>query len=59
MSLNNYPNQYYPPERLQEAFLILHPQILERYNITLEQFHDAMPRASNFSNLKYPISDEY
>ena len=59
MSLENYPVEQYSPDVIQESYLILHPQILERYDITLEEFYAAFPRWSNFSQLKYPIVDEY
>lgn len=59
MWLDQYPSEFYEASRIKEAYLILHPQILERYDITREEFYDAFPRASNFSQLKYPIVDEY
>jgi len=59
MALDNYPLEDYSPERIQEAYLILHPSILDRYEITQAQFHEAFPRGSNFSQLKYPIEDEH
>jgi len=59
LNLDSYPVEHYPPERIQNAVLILHPQILERYEITQQEFHAAFPRASNFSQLKYPIVDEH
>jgi hypothetical protein len=59
MSLKNYPEEHYSPEILQEAYLILHPHMLKRYNITLEELYDVFPRGSNFSQLKYPIVDEH
>jgi len=57
--LSHYPVEHYPPERIQEAQLILHPGILERYEITLEEFHWVFARGSNFSQLKYPIVDKH
>lgn len=57
--LSHYPIETYSPERIQEAFLIIHPKILERYDITREEFHNAFERGSNFSQLKHPIADEY
>ncbi len=55
--LSNYPLEIYTPKRIQEAYLIIHPQILERYKITRWEFYDAFERGSNFSHLKYPIQD--
>lgn len=57
--LSSYPTQTYSPERIRNAHLIIHPKILERYEITREEFHDTFERGSNFSQLKYPIVDEY
>lgn len=55
----NYPIEIYTPEQIQEAVLILHPKIIERYEITHEEFHSVFTQGSNFSHLKYPIEDEY
>lgn len=57
--LSRYPIEEYTPDRIQNAFLIIHPKILERYEITLEEFHGVFERGSNFSQLKYPIVDEH
>lgn len=59
MPLDNYPIQQYSRERIQESYLILHPQIIARYEITLQELYDVFPRGSNFSQLKYPILDEH
>lgn len=59
MHLDNYPEETYSDERLQDAYLILHPDVLELYNITRTKYFEAYPRASNFSHLKYPIVDEH
>lgn len=58
MSLHLYPKEHYPAERIQDAYLIIHPKILERYDISREEFYWVFERASNFSQLKYPIEDE-
>jgi len=57
--LNSYPRESYTPERIKQAYLIIHPHVLERYQITRWEFYDAFERGSNFSHLKYPIQDEY
>ena len=57
--LNNYPIESYTPERIQETYLIIHPNVLERYHITLWEFHGVFERGSNFSHLKYPIEDKH
>ena len=57
--LTAYPTEEYTPERIQNAFLIIHPKVLERYKITHDEFHGVFERGSNFSQLKYPIEDEY
>lgn len=57
--LSHYPIEEYTPDRIQNAFLIIHPKILERYEITLDEFHGVFERGSNFSQLKYPIVDEH
>lgn len=57
--LSNYPLEHYSPKRIQESILILHPKVLERYKITLSEFHSTFERGSNFSQLKYPIVDEH
>lgn len=59
MKLDQYPVEHYPPERIQEAMLIIHPRILERYEITRAEFHGVFERGSNFSQLKYPIVDKH
>jgi hypothetical protein len=59
MSLQSYPEEHYSPERIQEAYLIVHPDILDRYEITLDEFHAVFIGGSNFSNLKYPIVDDH
>lgn len=54
-----YPLECYSPERIREAYLIVHPKILERYTITREDFYGVFERGSNFSQLKYPIEDAF
>ncbi len=55
----SYPLETYSPERIQEAYLIIHPKILDRYNITRDAFFWVFERGSNFSQLKYPIADDH
>lgn len=55
----SYPIEAYSPERIKGAYLIVHPKILERYNITRADFYGVFERGSNFSQLKYPITDDY
>lgn len=55
----SYPLETYSPERIKEAFLIIHQKVLERYWITREEFFWVFERGSNFSQLKYPIEDEF
>jgi len=57
--LDSYPRESYTPERIKQAYLIIHPNVLERYQITRWEFHDTFERGSNFSHLKYPIEDTY
>lgn len=57
--LSYYPLQYYTPERIQEAVMIVNKAVLKRYKITLDQFHTVLMHGSNMSQLKYPIVDEY
>lgn len=57
--LDSYPIEEYSPERIREAYLIIHPKVLERYEISRSNFYWVFERASNFSQLKYPIEDEY
>lgn len=53
----SYPLESYSQERIREAYLIIHPQVLERYTITRKDFFWVFESGSNFSQLKYPISD--
>ena len=58
-TLWDYPLEEYSAERIQEAYLIIHPRVLERYNITRHEFYGVFERGSNFSQLKYPIEDVF
>jgi len=58
-TLSDYPIEIYSPERIREAFLIIHPKILEKYKITREEFYGVFERGSNFSQLKYPLEDDF
>ena len=57
--LSNYPSETYTPDRIQQAILILHPKVLDRYEISKWKFYAAFPHGSNFSHLKYPLKDSY
>lgn len=58
-TLSDYPIEDYTPERIQEAYLIVHPKVLEKYEISRDDFYGVFERGSNFSHLKYPIRDEF
>jgi len=39
-----YPTEEYSPERIGDAFLIIHPKVLEKYEITRDAFYGVFER---------------
>jgi len=58
-TLEHYPVEQYSRLQIQEAALIIHPSIMERYHITREEFAQVFEEGSNFTQLKTPISDAF
>ncbi len=56
--LDAYPIETYSPERIQDAYLIIHPNMLMRYEITRDKFYGVFEEWSNFTQLENPIIDE-
>jgi len=49
----------YTEEQILESVLILHPKMLDRYNITRDKFYDVFEEWSNFTQLSNPILDRF